>query len=169
MFTIPAGSEPAMPSPTVHEESARTLEEVSRHLQDQAARWREHFSGAGSPTRPLISFMLRYRDDLGLSPNQIESLERLRADFTREWTPRQTTLRSLETELGNLLNADPVDLAQVEAKIREIERLRSDLTLSRIRTIELGKAQLSSDQRAKLKSLLASPRPAPQRTKASLN
>ena len=57
-------------------------------------------------------------------------------------------------ELAALLRAD---LAQVEAKLREIERLRLDLRLARIRTIEQGKAQLTPEQRAKLRSLLADP------------
>jgi hypothetical protein len=48
-----------------------------------------------------------------------------------------------------------VDMAKVEAKVREIERLRGDIRLARIRSIEKGKAQLSAEQRRKLQELEA--------------
>jgi Spy/CpxP family protein refolding chaperone len=102
--------------------------------------------------------MLRHRDELGLSPSQVQSLERLRSDFQQEATRYDTDLRTVESDLAALLNADPTDLARLEAKVREIERLRADLRLARVRTIEQGKAQLTSEQRSKLRALLAEPR-----------
>jgi Spy/CpxP family protein refolding chaperone len=102
--------------------------------------------------------MLRHRGELELSQEQIRTLERLRNDFQREAIRREADLRIAETDLTNLLDAEAVELGQVEAKVREIERLRADLRLARIRTIEEGKAQLSSEQRKKLQALLAEPR-----------
>jgi Spy/CpxP family protein refolding chaperone len=52
------------------------------------------------------------------------------------------------------LQAQNRDLAKIEAKIREIERLRGDLRIERIRAIEKAKALLSADQRKKLNDLL---------------
>ena len=46
-------------------------------------------------------------------------------------------------------------MAKVEAKVREIERMRADLRIARIRTIQKGKEQLTADQRKKLQELLA--------------
>lgn len=63
----------------------------------------------------------------------------------------------ISLDLRTLLEADPVDPAQVEAKLREIEPLRVTLRLSQIRTIERGKAELTPEQRAKLRSLLTLP------------
>jgi Spy/CpxP family protein refolding chaperone len=56
-------------------------------------------------------------------------------------------------DLGGLLRSDPVDMAKVEAKVREIEKLRADGRLEVIRVNEQGKAQLTPDQRSKLKAL----------------
>lgn len=61
-------------------------------------------------------------------------------------------------DLSALQEADPLDFKQVEAKVREIEELRADFRLARIRTIEQGKAQLSPEQREKLQGLIAGPR-----------
>ena len=87
-------------------------------------------------------------------------LERLRGDFQREAVKRDADQRVAEMDLAALLAVDPVDVGEVEAKVREIERLRADQRLARIRTIEQGKAQLSREQRAKLGGLLAEPWPA---------
>ena len=62
-------------------------------------------------------------------------------------------------DLAQLLSADPADMSAVEAKIRDIEKRRADLRLARVRTIESGRALLSADQREKLRTLLAEPRP----------
>jgi Spy/CpxP family protein refolding chaperone len=56
-------------------------------------------------------------------------------------------------DLGGLLRSDPVDMAKVEAKVREIEKLRADGRLEFIRANEQGKTQLTVDQRDKLKTL----------------
>ena len=58
-------------------------------------------------------------------------------------------------DLQGLLEAQPVDMTKVEAKVHEIERLRADLRFARIRTVQKAKEQLSADQRQKLEELLA--------------
>lgn len=111
--------------------------------------------------RPLITMMLRHRDELGLSAAQVQSLEKLRGDYMREAIRRDADRKIARLDLLALMRPDPadptkaVDMAQVEAKVREIEKLRADLQLARIRTIEAGKAQLTPDQRTKLNGLLA--------------
>lgn len=149
---------PLRPSPAFHERFSDAWDDVSRHLEGLAARWRDHFGYAAS-RRPLVSFMLRHREELKLSSEQVRGLERIRGDFRREAIRREAELRVAELDLDQLLEAERVDLEKVEAKIREIERLRGDLEIARVRAIEEGKALLSPEQRAKLEELLGSPRP----------
>jgi len=52
------------------------------------------------------------------------------------------------------LQASSADMGKIEAKIREVERLRADLRIARIRAIEKGKALLSAEQRKKLQELV---------------
>lgn len=113
--------------------------------------------------RPLISFMLEHRDDLALTPDQVRSLEQLRSDFQTHAKPTVTGLRSARGELRQLLAADTPDMNRVEAKVREIERLRGDLQIARLQAIEQGKAQLTTDQRAKLNTLVSQALPAHHR------
>ena len=157
LATPAAALEPTAPIPAAHEELGRSLDELIGQLHDLGGRWREHFAPSPRGERPLITLMLRYKDELGLSADQVQSLERLRADFQREAIRRDADLRIAQMDLTTLLERDPVDLGQVEAKLREIERLRGDLRLARIRAIEQGKSQLTAEQRAKLRTLLAEP------------
>jgi hypothetical protein len=155
-----AGSEPPVRKPVVHEEVTRAWDELSRQLHDWGSRWREHFgSFRESPgERPLITFMLSHRDELGLSSDQVRNLERLRNDFQREAVKREADIRVAEMDLSALLEADPVDLKKAEAQVREIERLKAELRFGRIRAIEQGKGLLSQEQREKLRSLLSGTR-----------
>ena len=147
-----------VPRPATHEEVGRALEELTSQIRGLGARWREHFAvgEARGPERPLISLMLGYRQELGLSAQQVDALERLRTDFQREVVRRDADIRVAEMDLAALLRGTgPVDLAQAESKVRDIERLRADVRVARLRVIEQGKAQLSAEQREKLAGLLA--------------
>ena len=151
-----AASDTASSRPVVHEELGRAWEELARELHGLGSRWREHLLPLIGlrGERPLISLMLRHRDELGLSAEQVRNLERLRSDFQRETIRREADVRIAETDLATLVESESVDLGQVEAKVREIERLRADLRFARLRTLEQGKAQLSAEQREKLRNLI---------------
>jgi Spy/CpxP family protein refolding chaperone len=143
--------------PVIDQQFAQGLDDLGRELREWFGRWGEYF-GSGtmkSEERPLIAFMLRNREKLDLSAAQVKNLEQLRSDFQKESIRKDADLRVAEMDLKGLLVAEKVDMAKVEAKVREIERLRSDLRIARIRTIQKGKEVLTADQRKKLQELLA--------------
>lgn len=150
-----------------HEGVGRAWGDVADQLRGLGHQLERHLFGAPgglSPAeRPLISFMLDHKDDLGLTAEQASRLEALRADFTREAIRREAEIRIAEMDLAALLAPDPLDLPKVEAKIRELAQLRADLRVARLRTIEQGKAGLTAEQRTRLQSLLGPGRP-PRRT-----
>jgi Spy/CpxP family protein refolding chaperone len=53
-----------------------------------------------------------------------------------------------------MLHKDSVDLQAVEAKLKQIESLKTDLHLSMIKAREEIKAKLTPEQRKKLKSMM---------------
>jgi hypothetical protein len=153
-------AEPPAATPVVHDDLNRALEDLVGQVHGLGDRWRDHFGCGYTPAeRPLITLMLNWRQELALSATQVQALERLRTDFQREATRRDAELRAAETAVATMLQAEPVDLGAVEAKVRDVERQRADLRLARIKTIEAGKAQLRAEQRAKLSTLLASTAP----------
>jgi hypothetical protein len=104
--------------------------------------------------RPLITIMLRNRHELGLSSQQVQDLEHLRDGYEREAIRYEADIRIAEVELQSFLKANAVDLEQVKVKLQEIEQVKTELRLARIRAIEQGKALLSSEQHEKLQALL---------------
>lgn len=148
------------PAPAAHDEIGQFFDGMASRLRGLGSHMREgsgHQEGRGE--RPLITIMLQRRDELGLAPEQVRALESLRSDFQREAIRKEADIRVAEMDLESLLQADSVEMGKVEAKVREIERFRADLRLARLGVIEKGKAQLTSDQRVKLKKLLTEPRP----------
>jgi len=145
------------PGQLINQQFAQGLDDFARELREWFGRWGDYF-GSGtmkSEERPLIAFILRNREKLDLSAAQVKNLEQLRNDFQKESIRKDADLRVAEMDLNGLLVADKVDMAKVDAKVREIERLRSDLRIARIRTIQKGKEVLTADQRKKLQELLA--------------
>jgi hypothetical protein len=143
--------------PLTNQQFAQGLDDFARELREWFGRWGDYL-GSGtmkSEERPLIAFILRNREKLDLSAAQVKSLEQLRNDFQKESIRKDADLRVAEMDLNALLIVEKVDMGKVEAKVREIERMRTDLRIARIRTIQKGKEVLNVDQRKKLQELLA--------------
>lgn len=101
-----------------------------------------------------ITAALRHKEELGLNEEQVKSLTALKADYEKGASQKGADLRKAEGELRELLTKDPVDMGQVEAKVKAIEALRTEIRLDRIKTIEKGKAILTKEQWEKLVSLM---------------
>jgi Spy/CpxP family protein refolding chaperone len=113
----------------------------------------------------LSGLALRHQKDLALTPAQVESLRQLGTDARREDIKRHADRRLAELDLRTLMAPDPADpdrardLARIEAKVREIEKLRADGRVARIRNLEQSRQVLTPEQREKLRTLLSQRRP----------
>jgi len=105
--------------------------------------------------RSVVFMALRNQKELGLSGQQVSSLQQLGMDARRESIKRRADAQLAQLDLFGLLRAEPVDMGKVEAKVREVERFKADGMIARIRTNEAAKAQLTAEQREKLKTLRA--------------
>jgi hypothetical protein len=142
--------------PGLRDDGGQSLEELGRDFREWLSGWWRYFGGTTTQEQqPVISVLLRNRDKLGLSDDQVRKLEQLRSDFEKETIRNDADIRVAEIDLNNLLQAANVDLPKAEAKIRDIERLRADLRIARVRAVEKGKALLTAEQRKKLQELLA--------------
>lgn len=109
----------------------------------------------------LAGLALRHRQELALTPAQVEGLRKLGTDARRDAIKRQAEQRLAELDLRTLLTPDaadpnkPLDLAKAEAKVREIERLRGDERVARLRSLEQSRQVLTPEQREKLRTLLS--------------
>ncbi|MFY9315381.1 MAG: periplasmic heavy metal sensor [Burkholderiales bacterium] len=113
---------------------------------------------AAGRERPQLTLALQHRAQLGLTEAQGKMLEDLVKQFRGTAEKRVRELEVAETQLAALLKQDASAGAQVEAKVRAIEKLRVDLRLERIRTIAEGRATLDAEQRAKLDQIASQDR-----------
>ena len=145
--------------PLIPEELADAWERLQRALQDWGGQIRERFGARDSrEDRPVISLILKYKDYLGLAGDQIKKLEQLRDNYQRLSIRADADTRILELDVATLLDKPNVDVPKVEQKIREIEKLRADLRIARVRAVEQAKAVLTAEQRKKVYETLE-PRP----------
>ena len=66
---------------------------------------------------------------------------------------QRADVRVAELELQQLLDADPVEMGKVEAKLKDIEGLRTALRLNLIKAHEQAKGVLSPEQRQKFERI----------------
>ena len=146
-----------------YDDGSSVWDQLGREFEDFGNKLRERFGGnfpfgqrggEARGERPVISYMLTHREQLKLTPEQVKKLEDLRSDFERSARKNQDDLRAAERSLEDLLRAASIDLKQAEAKVREVERLRADQRIARIRAIEQGKSILSQEQRDRLRDMM---------------
>jgi Spy/CpxP family protein refolding chaperone len=136
--------------------------ELAQQIQGRVGPGGRMGRGMSEPDRPLITIMLHHRTELGLSPEQVSRLEALRGDFSRDAIRRDADIQIAELDLAALLDQEPMDLAKVEPKVREVAQLRADLRIARLRAIEQGKAVLTPEQRTRLQTVLSGMHHAPR-------
>jgi Spy/CpxP family protein refolding chaperone len=108
---------------------------------------------------PWVSIALRHQKDLGLSPDQVATLEKIRNQYRDQSTPIQEQLRTTESDLAVSLQETPANLIQAKLKIEEVEKLRAQLRYLRVEALENGKSVLTAQQRDQLKNLVAARHP----------
>ena len=142
--------------PVAHEEMGRAADRPEMQGHRAFGGWQHRAGGwQGRGGRSFIGMVLRHRQELGLTTQQVESLQKLGMDFRRAAIRRTADQRLARLDLMELRRSDPVDMGKVEAKVREIERMRADGQIAAIRTSEQAKAQLTAEQKEKLKGLWA--------------
>lgn len=91
--------------------------------------------------------------ELGLSDDQVKQLRPIVVGAIKTEINDRASLRGAQIDLGELLQAEPVDMAKVESHLKTIEGLRTALQLNLIKAHEQGKALLTPEQRQKLANL----------------
>jgi hypothetical protein len=106
---------------------------------------------------PSVGVIVEYEKQLKLSSEQARALQSLRLEMEKEALKKTAELKVGEIELSELTRGDAVDLGKIEAKLAQIDSIRTGLILSEIRAAEQAKSVLTAEQRKKLKSLSVPP------------
>jgi Spy/CpxP family protein refolding chaperone len=116
--------------------------------------------GSGMQGMPGEMGMLRpgrmvrmLKAELGLSDEQVKQLTPIFSQAMKAVIKQRADICIAELELAELLEAEPVDMGQVEGKLKALEGLRTALRLSLIKAHEQAKGILTPEQRQKLEGL----------------
>lgn len=90
---------------------------------------------------------------LGLDEKQTKEVKELRDKVMKETIKKRADERVARVELRDLLDNDPVDIKAVEAKLKQIEAMRTGIHLSLIRAKEEVKSKLTPEQRKKFQEI----------------
>ena len=91
---------------------------------------------------------------LGLDDKQQETAKAIHAKVRKASIRKQADREIATIELGEILSHDPVDITAAEAKLKQIESVRTDLHLAHIKAREEIKTILTPDQKKKFRSMM---------------
>jgi Spy/CpxP family protein refolding chaperone len=90
---------------------------------------------------------------LGLTDDQAAKLKELRGTYLKTTTMQGAKIRVAELELNDLLDEKTLDASKIEKKVKEIESLKSDLLMGRIRSLIKAADFLSPEQFAQFRDM----------------
>ena len=91
---------------------------------------------------------------LGLDEKQTEEVNAIHNKLQKEVIRKGADVEVKSIEMREIMSKDPVDLKEAEAKIREIEALKSDMKIMHIRAHEEIRGKLTPEQKKKFKSMM---------------
>ncbi|MDD5426537.1 MAG: Spy/CpxP family protein refolding chaperone [candidate division Zixibacteria bacterium] len=81
----------------------------------------------GGADIPGVGMLLAMKDELAMTPEQIDKIKKLSSDFALERVDRRADLEKARIKLRNLMNEGKSSEASVNAAIDEIARLKADM------------------------------------------
>lgn len=102
-------------------------------------------------------FFLNHSQHITLTPDQKLTLNRLKEKAMLDRASEQRRIDQGEQELYSLTGADQLDTGKVQAKIGEIEKLRSEQRMNFIRAVSEAGNVLTHDQHQALLGTMAGP------------
>jgi len=115
---------------------------------------REHGGMMGEMMDDHHRMMQMMMTSLGLDEKQKEAIRAIKHRGMKEMIRKKADMEVAEIELKELLGKDPMDMKAVEAKMKQIEGLRTDMHMMFIKAREEVKAQLTPDQKKKMKEMM---------------
>ena len=78
----------------------------------------------------------------------------IKSRMMKETILRNADMRIAQIDLRDLLSKDPVDMKAVEAKVKQLEMMRTEMHLSHIKAMEDIKTKLTLEQRKKFREMI---------------
>ena len=115
--------------------------------------------------RRAFEFFLNLREKLGLTDEQIDKLKTIKLEHAKAAIKTRAELKIKKLELRELLQAKEPDELAIKAKVKEIEDLRTRLTMNRINGRLEAQKVLTEKQLKQLRELRRYPPKPPEKIK----
>ena len=109
-------------------------------------------------------FFLDHAEHISLSTDQQAALNKIKEQALAAKTSADRQIEQAEQEMAALTSADQPDSAKIEAKVSDIEKLRTNERLAFIRAVGEAANRLTDDQRKFLTGAMQSAAPSPSAT-----
>ena len=110
--------------------------------------------GMGGHMMEAEHHMSKHLMGLNLDEQQKTLIGEIKSRMMKDNIRRTADMRIVQIELRDLLGQDPVDMKSVEAKVKQLEMMRTEMHLSHIKAMEDIKTKLTSEQRKKLREMM---------------
>jgi Spy/CpxP family protein refolding chaperone len=97
--------------------------------------------------------MMKHLRGLNLDEQQKALIGEIKSKTMKEMIRRTADMHIVQIELKDLMSQEPVDMKAVEAKLRQLEMMKTEMHLSHIRAMEDIKTKLTPEQRKKFKEM----------------
>jgi Spy/CpxP family protein refolding chaperone len=91
--------------------------------------------------------------DLGLTPQQIDKLEMLKAERAKEDIDTGAEIAKLQIDIKMMMMKIDFDLNAIQAKIQKVSSLHTNMIMSGLKGFQQAKAVLTPEQKVKLEKL----------------
>jgi len=98
--------------------------------------------------------MSKYFMGLNLDEQQKALIGEIKSRKMKETIRKMADMRIVQIELKDLLSQDPVDMKAVEAKVKQLEIIKTEMHLSHIKAMEDIRTKLTPEQRKKFREMI---------------
>jgi Spy/CpxP family protein refolding chaperone len=98
--------------------------------------------------------LARVLDGLNLDEQQKKAIGEIRSTINKDTIRKMADISITRIEIRDLMLQDPLDMKAVEAKVKQLGMLRTEMHLAHLKALENIKAKLTPEQRRKLMEMM---------------
>lgn len=110
--------------------------------------------GMGDRMKEAEHHLAKALKGLNLDEQQKKMIHDIKSRIMKETIRKMADIRIARIELKDLLLQDPVDMTAVEAKVKQLGTMRTEMHLAHIKALEDIKSKLTPDQRKKFGEMM---------------
>jgi Spy/CpxP family protein refolding chaperone len=110
--------------------------------------------GMGGRMMEAEHHLARVLEGLALDEQQKKVIGEIKSSIKKDTIRRMADMIIARIELKDLLLQDPLDMKAVEAKVKQLGSLRTDMHLSHLKALENIRTKLTPEQRKKLVDMI---------------